>query len=188
MWLKGFGSSERPWSFFWMKTIFGVKKWFFFGSIFFILDAIAESNISFRGLMVSRIQRRLFICLHHSQSQEMPSNAMTREASATAGGIFSWGAPRRKGLWRPWPGEEKHLQLAQLQQDGGHPAGEVQAVLPPIHQPPAAGEAVHLSYSSFSDTNLLSVIWFGWQQPQQPRLLRKFMISWFNRSLVSQCP
>ena len=34
---------------------------------------------------------------------------MVRAASAMAGGIFSWGAPRR--LWRPWPGEEKHLQL-----------------------------------------------------------------------------
>ena len=125
--------------------------------------------------------------VHHSQSQEMPSIAMVRAASATARGIFSLGAPRRIGLWWPWPGEEKHLQLAQLQQDGGHPAGEVQAVLPPIHQSPAAGEAVHLSYVSFSNTNPLSVVWFGWQQPQQPRLLRKFMISWFNRSLVSQC-
>ena len=80
-----------------------------------------------------------------------------------------------------WPGEEKHLQLAQLQQDGGHPACEVQAVLQPINQPPAACEAVHLSHVSFSDTNM-SVVWFGWQQP---RLLRKFMISRFNRSLWS---
>ena len=111
---------------------------------------------------------------------------MARAASATARGIFSWGAPRRRGLWRPWPGEEKHLQLAQLQQDGGHPAGKVQAVLSPIHQPPAAGEALHLSYVSFSDTNLLSVVWFGWQQPQQPQLLRNFMISRFNRSLSLQ--
>ena len=45
----------------------GKKSEVYFGSIFFILDAIAESNIIFRGLMVSRIQRRLFICLHHSQ-------------------------------------------------------------------------------------------------------------------------
>ena len=36
------------------------------------------------------------------------------------------------------PGEEKHLHLAQLQQDGGQPAGEVKAVLLPVHQPPAA--------------------------------------------------
>ena len=86
---------------------------------------------------------------------------MARAASATARGIFSWGAPRRRGLWRPWQGEEKHLQLAQLQQDGGHRAGKVQAVLLPIHQPPAAGEALHLSYVFFSDTNLLSVVWFG---------------------------
>ena len=45
----------------------GKKVKFFLGSIFFILDAIAESNNIFRCLMVSRIQRRLFICLHHSQ-------------------------------------------------------------------------------------------------------------------------
>ena len=45
----------------------GKKSEVFLGSILFILDAIAESNIIFRGLMVSRIQRRLFICLHHSQ-------------------------------------------------------------------------------------------------------------------------
>ena len=109
---------------------------------------------------------------------------MVRAPSATARGIFSWGAPRRRGLWRPWPGEEKHLQLAQLQQDGGHPAGKVQAVFSPIHQPPAAGEALQLSYVSFSDTRLLSVVWFGWQQPQQPQLLRNFMISWFHRSLL----
>ena len=134
-----------------------------------------------KGLMVSKIQRHLFICLHHSQSQKMHSNAMARAASATTGGIYSWGAPRRRGLWRPWPREEKHLQLAQLQQDGGYPAGQVQAVLPPIHPPTAAGEAVHLSYVSLSDTNLLYMVWFGWQQP---RLLRKFMISRFNRSLV----
>ena len=130
--------------------------------------------------MVSTIQRRLFICLHHSHSQEMPSNAMARAASAMARGIFSSWAPRRRGLWWPWPGEEKHLQLAQLLQDGGHPAGEVQVVLPPIHQPPAAGEAVHIFYVSFSDTNRLSVVWFGWEQP---RLLRNFMISRINRSL-----
>ena len=42
--------------------------------IFFILDAISESIIVFRGFMVDIIQRRLFICLHHSQSQEISSN------------------------------------------------------------------------------------------------------------------
>ena len=32
----------------------------------------------------------------------------------------------------------------------------------PIHQPPAAGEAVHLSYVSFSDRNLLSgLVWMA---------------------------
>ena len=111
---------------------------------------------------------------------------MAREASAaSASAIFSWGAPRRRGLWRLWPGEEKHLQLAQLHQDEGHPAGKV---LLPIHQPPAAGEAWHLSLYLFKDTNLLSVVWFGWQQPQQPQLLRNFMISRFNRSLWFPLP
>ena len=43
--------------------------------------------------------------------------------------------------------------------------------------------ALHLSYVSFSDTNHLSVVWFGWQQLQQPQLLRNFMVSRFNRSL-----
>ena len=105
---------------------------------------------------------------------------MARAASATARGIFSWGTPRRRGLWWPWPGEENHLQLAQLQQVGGHPAGKVQAVLLPIHQPLVAGEELHLFYVSFSVTYLLSVVWFGWQQPQ---LLRNFMISQFNQSL-----
>ena len=128
--------------------------------IFLILDAISESKIVFRGFMVFRIQRQLFICLHHSQSQEMPSNAMARAASAAAGRIFLWGGPRRRGMLRPWPGEEKHLHLAQLQQDGGQPAGEVQAVCLPVHQPPAAAAAVYLSDVSFSDTILLSVVWF----------------------------
>ena len=68
----------------------------------------------------------------------MPSNAMARAASGAAGRIFPLGGPRRRGLCQPWLGEEKHLHLAQLQQDGGQPAGEVQAVLLPVHQPPAA--------------------------------------------------
>ena len=60
--------------FFWMKTIFQVKKSeVYLWSIFFILDAIAESNIIFRGLTVFRIQRRLLICLHTSQ---FTSNAL----------------------------------------------------------------------------------------------------------------
>ena len=177
---KGFGSSERPSSFFWMKTIFGVKKLSFFGSLFFILDAIAESNIIVRGLMVSEYKDNCSFVYIRANSQEMPSNAMARAASATARWIFPWGAPGRRGLWRPWPEEEKHLKLAQLQQDGGHTAGKVQAVILPIHQPPAAGEALHLSYVSFSDTNILAVVLFGWQQSQ---LLRNFMISQFNRSL-----
>ena len=105
---------------------------------------------------------------------------MARAASATPEEYFLESSQER-GLWRLWPGEEKQLQLAQLHQDGGHPAGKV---LLPIHQPSAAGEALHLSYVSFSDTNLWSVVWFGWQQPQQPQLLRNFMISRFNRSLV----
>ena len=60
-----------PWVhdvFFWMKTIFWVKKWsFFVVNIFLILDAIAESNIIFRGLTVFKIQRQLLIYLHTGQ-------------------------------------------------------------------------------------------------------------------------
>ena len=81
---KGFGSSERPSSFFWMKTIFGVKKLSFFGSLFFILDAIAESNIIVRGLMVSEYKDNCSFVYIRANSQEMPSNAMARAASATA--------------------------------------------------------------------------------------------------------
>ena len=76
-----------------------------------------QNSIFFRVFMVYRIQRRLIICLHHSQSQEMPSKAMARAMSAASGRIFPWGGPRRRGLWHPWPGGEKHLLLAQLQQD-----------------------------------------------------------------------
>ena len=63
----------------------------------FILDALSESKIVFRGFMIYRIQqKKLSICLHHSQSQEMPSNAMARESSAAAVRTFPWGGPRRK--------------------------------------------------------------------------------------------
>ena len=134
--------------------------------------------------MVSRIQRQLFICLHYSQ--------FTRNALQCNGkGSFCYG---QRNIFL-WSSQEKRTETAlarrgetpathRLQQDGGHPAGNVQAVLSPIHHPPAAGEALHLSYVSFSDTNLLSVVWFDWQQPQQPQLLRNFMISRFNRSLL----
>ena len=57
------------------------------GQYFFILDAIAESKIIVKGFMVSKIKRLLFICLHHSQSQEMPSDAMARTASSMVGGL-----------------------------------------------------------------------------------------------------
>ena len=59
------------------------------------------------------------------------------------------------------PGQEKQLHLTQLQQDGGPPAGNVQAVLLPVYQPPSAGAAMSLSDVSFSDTNLLSAPLFG---------------------------
>ena len=52
--------------------------------------------------------------------------------------------PGEEDYGGPATGEEKHLQLAQLQQDAENPAGEVQAVLPPVNQPPAGGEAVYL--------------------------------------------
>jgi hypothetical protein len=67
-------------------------------------------------------------------SNHKRSPPMAKLASAAAGRIFPWGGPRIRGLRLPWPGEEKHLHLAQLQQDGGQPAGKVKAV----HQPPAA--------------------------------------------------
>ena len=94
----------------------------------------------------------------------MLSNAMPRVDSATARGIFNWGAPRRRELWRPWPGEEEHLQLAQLQHDGGHPNGKVQAVLPAINQPPAACEVVHLCYICIFfryKSSVCDLVWLG---------------------------
>ena len=76
----------------------GKKVKFFLGQYFFILDAIAESNIIVRGLMVSEYKDNCSFVYIRANSQEMPSNAMARAASATARGIFSWGAPRRRGL------------------------------------------------------------------------------------------
>ena len=35
--------------------------------------------------------------------------------------------------WRPWPEEEKHLHLAQLQQYWEQPAGKIQAVILSVH-------------------------------------------------------
>ena len=139
----------------------GKKVKFFFGQYFSFWMPL-QNPISFLGVVCFPECKDNFSFVYiTANSQEMPSNTMARAASATARGIFSWGAPGRRGLWRPWPGEEKHLQLAQLQQDGGHPAGKVQAVLLQIHQPPATGEALHLSYVSLSDKNLQSVVWFG---------------------------
>ena len=128
--------------------------------IFFILDAILESKLAFKGFMVYRIQKRLFICLHHSQSQIIPSNAIAKAASAAAWRLFPWGGPRRRGLWRPWPGEEPPCTA---------PAGWGTACWPgpgcppilPVQQPSAAVAAVFLSDVSFSYTNLLSAVWFG---------------------------
>ena len=54
-----------------------------------------------------------------------------------------------QGQLLQWPEAEKHLHLAQLQPDGGQPAGEVQAVFLPINQPPATEAAVYLSDVSF---------------------------------------
>jgi hypothetical protein len=71
-------------------------------------------------------------------SNHKRSPLMARLASVGAGRIFPWGGLRIRELRLPWPGEEKHLHLAQLQQDGGQPAGKVKAVLLPVHQPPAA--------------------------------------------------
>ena len=52
-----------------------------------------------------------------------------------------------------WPGEEKHLHLAQLQQDGGQPAGEVQAALLPVFQPPVAAALPSASYLLIIELN-----------------------------------
>jgi hypothetical protein len=75
----------------------------------------------------------VYITSNHRRTPPIP-----RLASAAAGRIFPWGGLRMGGLRLPWPGEEKHLHLAQLQQDGGKPAVKVKAVLLPVHQPPAA--------------------------------------------------
>ena len=69
---EGSASAACAADLFLMKTILGVKKWTFLGSIFFILDAIAESIIDLRGLMVSRIERRL----HLFTSQPITRNAL----------------------------------------------------------------------------------------------------------------
>ena len=70
----------------------------FLGVNIFHIGCHCRIQNCFRGFMVSRIENQLLICLHHSQSQKMPSNAMARAASATAGIIFFWEAPRRRGL------------------------------------------------------------------------------------------
>ena len=154
--------------FFWMKTIWGVKKVKLFLCNHFFLDAISESKIGFRGFRVYRIQTQLFICLHHRQSQEMPYNAMARADSAAVGREGS----RRRGLWRPWPGEEKHLHLAQLLQDGGEPTGEVQAALLPVLQQ----QCIYLMYLFQIQILCLRL-----------QLLRKFIISQYRRALLREC-
>ena len=120
------------------------KKWFYFLVHIFHFGChcrIPNYFLGFSGFQNTKTTFHLFT------SKPIKRNAL--KCTCYCSFCFSWGAPRRGGLWRPWPGEEKHLQLAQLQQDGGHPACKVQAVLRPIHQPPAAGEAVHLSYVSY---------------------------------------
>ena len=130
--------------FFWMKTLFRVEKLSFFCGKYFSFWMPLQNPISFLGVYrFSEYKDDFSFVYIPVNSQEMPSNTMSRAASATARGIFSWGAPRRKGLWRLWPGEEKHLQLAQLHQDGGHPAGKV---LLPIHQPQLVKHCIYLMY------------------------------------------
>ena len=148
------------------------------------MDAIAESNIIIRGLMVSRIQRRLFICLHHSQ--------FTRNVLKCNGkGSFCYG---QRNIFLG-SSQEKRTVTALARRGETPPTGTAPAGWRtpcwqgpgcPFTNSPASstGDTLHLSYVSFSDTNLLSVVWFGWQQPQQPQLLRNFMISRFNQSLL----
>ena len=133
--MKGTAYIKRPGSIFFMKTIFGVKKWNFFCTNIFHFEWHFRIKIFFRGFKLNIIQRQHFICLHHIQSQEKHSNG---EGSFCSGGEnISLRGPRIRGLRLPWP-LEKHLHLAQLQQGGEQSAGKVKAVLLPVHQPPAA--------------------------------------------------
>jgi hypothetical protein len=79
-----------------METIFRVKKGSFFGVNIFILDAIAESNIIFRGLTLSRIQRRLLICLHTSQFTRNALQYNGKVSVCYARGIFPGKLPGKE--------------------------------------------------------------------------------------------
>ena len=62
--IKGFGSSERPWSFFWMKTIFRVKKWSFFVVNIFHFGChyrIQYHSKGFNGFLNTKTTSHLFI-------------------------------------------------------------------------------------------------------------------------------
>ena len=154
---------------------------FFLGSIFFILDAIAESNIIFRGLMVSRIQKWLFICLHHSQFPRYALQCNGKGTFCYGQRYIFMGSSQEKRTVTALARRGKIPPTCTAPAGWKTPCWQSPGCISPIHQPPAAGEALHLAYVSFSDTHLLSVVWFGWQQPQ---LLRNFMISQFNRSLL----
>ena len=91
----------------------------------------------------------------------MPSNAMARQLLQQAKEYFPREVRGEEDCDGPGQERRKNLHLAQLKQDGGKPAGEVQAVLLLVHQRPAAAAAVYLSYVAFSDTNMLSAVWFG---------------------------
>ena len=75
--LKGFAFYKRPWIFLDENHLGSKKTKKKLCHYFFNLDAISESKIVFRGFMVY-IQRGLKIYLHHSQSQELPSNSEGR--------------------------------------------------------------------------------------------------------------
>ena len=83
-----------------------------------ILDAIWEFKIVFRGFQVYRTKKST---VYLFTSQPITRNALQ------CNGVVIFCSGRKiisleRGLWRPLPGEEKHLHLPQLQQDWGEPA------------------------------------------------------------------
>ena len=146
---------------FWIKTILGKNYDFFLcANIFPFWCLFRIQNVFFTGLLVNIIQRHFLICLHHSQSQELPSNSKGR---------LSIGR-KYVSLWRS---EEKRTVTALARRgetllpctasSGGRTA---------CWQGPGCSPACPLASSSsgssvftqcfFSpDTNVLSALWFG---------------------------
>ena len=159
--------------------------------IFFIFDDISESKMVFRGFMVYIIQRQHFICLHHSQLQEMPSNG---EGSFCSG-------RKNISLWRS---EEKRTVTALARRGetlpprtapaGGRTACWRGPGCPPA-QPPASsrrGSSVFI-WCIFNRpgvagavllTALIQIFCLLFGVASSSRSSRKFMISRYKRALV----